>query len=111
MFMMNGVEAAEGEFMEDTIKDYRSTDGVKEADVKRAEGYMQNVLYLDKYDHETNQFNCKWYEVMCQTNGFLFTTVSGFVFGAIDSFGKFQIDSSVITGNPVYEGYMLNYKS
>ncbi len=111
MFMMNGVEAAEGEFMEDTIKDYRSTDGVKEADVKRAEGYMQNVLYLDKYDHETNQFNCKWYEVMCQTNGFLFTTVSGFVFGAIDSFGKFQIDSSVITGNAVYEGYMLNFKS
>ena len=68
-------------------------------------------LFLDKYDYETNQFDCKWYEVMCQTNGFIFTTVSGFVFAAIDSFGKFQIDSSVITGNAIYEGYMLNFKS
>ena len=72
---------------------------------------MENVLFLDKYDYETNQFDCKWYEVMCQTNGFIFTTVSGFVFAAIDSFGKFQIDSSVITGNDIYEGYMLNFKS
>ena len=72
---------------------------------------MENVLFLDKYDYETNQFDCKWYEVMCQTNGFIFTTVSGFVFAAIDSFGKFQIDSSVITGNAIYEGYMLNFKS
>ena len=93
------VHAAEGEFMEDTINNYRNTDGIVEEEVKSAEGYMENVLFLDKYDYETNQFDCKWYEVMCQTNGFIFTTVSGFVFAAIDSFGKFQIDSSVITGN------------
>jgi hypothetical protein len=105
------VHAAEGEFMEDTINSYRNTDGIVEEEVKSAEGYMENVLFLDKYDYETNQFDCKWYEVMCQTNGFIFTTVSGFVFAAIDSFGKFQIDSSVITGTAIYEGYMLNFKS
>ncbi|WP_017380615.1 conjugal transfer protein TrbL family protein [Paenisporosarcina sp. TG-14] len=111
MFMVNGVEAAEGEFMDDTLEDYKNTAEVTAEQVNRAESYMENGMFLDKYDYETNQFDCKWYEVMCQTNGFLFTTVSGFVFGAIDSFGKFQIDSSIITGNPIYEGYMLNFKS
>ncbi|MBE3102920.1 MAG: hypothetical protein IMZ40_01660, partial [Bacilli bacterium] len=111
MLMVNGVEAAEGEFMDDTLEDYKNTAEVTAEQVNRAESYMENGMFLDKYDYETNQFDCKWYEVMCQTNGFLFTTVSGFVFGAIDSFGKFQIDSSIITGNPTYEGYMLNLKS
>lgn len=103
--------AAEGDFMDETLEDYKNTSEISAEEVNRAEIYMENVLFLDKYDFETNQFNCKWYEVMCQTNGFIFTTVSGFVFAAIDSFGKFQIDSSEITGNPTYEGYMLNFKS
>src|SRR5690606_25830169 len=72
---------------------------------------MQNVLYLDKYDYSTNQFDCKWHEIGCHTNSFLYTTVSGFVFGAVDSFSKFQLDPDFITGNPIYEGYMLNFKS
>lgn len=105
------VQAAEGDFMEDTIDSYRNTDGVKEEEVKSAEGYMENTLFLDKYDYETNQFDCKWYEVMCQTNSFIFTTVSGFVFAALDSFSQFQLDASTITGNATYEGYMLNFKS
>lgn len=103
------VQAAEGEFMEETLAEYKKIQPADE--VNRTEAYMENVLFLNKYDYETNQFDCKWYEVMCQTNGFIFTTVSGFVFAAIDSFGKFQIDSSVITGNATYEGYMLNFKS
>ena len=107
----DSVHAAEGEFMEETLADYKSTPEISTEEINRAESYMQNVLFLDKYDYETNQFDCKWYEVMCQTNGFIFTTVSGFVFAAIDSFGSFQIDSSEITGNPTYEGYMLNFKS
>ena len=107
---MNDVEAAKGEFMEDTLEDYKDTSEVTNKQVNQAESYMENVLYLNKYDYETNQFDCQWYEVMCQTNGFLYTTVSGFVFAAIDSFGKFQIDASAITGNPTYEGYMLNFK-
>ncbi|MBU0905242.1 MAG: hypothetical protein KKF57_08590 [Firmicutes bacterium] len=111
MFILNGVEAAEGEFMEETLRDYENTENVTTEQVNSAESYMENALFLNKYDYETNQFDCNWYEVMCQTNGFLFTTVSGFVFGAIDSFGKFQIDSSSITGNETYEGYMLNFKS
>jgi len=111
LFMVNGVQAAEGEFMKETLEDYENTEKVTQEQVKRAEFYMEKVLYLDKYDYETNHFDCKWYEVTCQTNSFLFTTVSGFVFGAIDSFGKFQIDASVITGNTTYEGYMNNFKS
>ena len=105
----NTAHAAKGEFMEDTLAEYDNT--AKTEEVNRAKSYMENVLFLDKYDYETNQFDCKWYEVMCQTNGFIFTTISGFVFAAIDSFGEFQIDSSVITGNSTYEGYMLNFKS
>lgn len=101
----------EGNFMEETITEYSETEGVKEQDIKNAESYMEDVLYLEKYDYETNQFDCKWHEVGCHTNSFLFTTVSGFVYGAIDSFSKFQIDSGFVIGNPVYEGYMLNFKS
>lgn len=103
------VDAAEGDFMEETLTEYEKIQSAEE--VNRAEGYMENVLFLDKYDYETNQFDCKWYEVMCQTNGFIFTTVSGFVFAALDSFSQFQLDSTTITGNPTYEGYMLNFKS
>ncbi|MEK3981643.1 conjugal transfer protein TrbL family protein [Psychrobacillus sp. FSL K6-2836] len=103
------VSAAEGDFMEDTLTEYEKIQPAEE--VNRAEGYMEKTLFLDKYDYETNQFDCKWYEVMCQTNGFIFTTVSGFVFAALDSFSQFQLDSTTITGNPTYEGYMLNFKS
>ncbi len=102
--------AEEGEFMEETIQEYKETQS--DADqVDNVESYMQNVLYLDKYDYSTNQFDCKWHEIGCHTNSFLYTTVSGFVFGAIDSFSKFQLDPDFITGNPIYEGYMLNFKS
>ncbi|RAZ73499.1 conjugal transfer protein TrbL family protein [Planococcus halotolerans] len=105
------VFAEEGNFMEETIQEYSKTEGVKEQDIKNTESYMKNVLYLEKYNYETNQFDCKWHEIGCHTNSFLFTTVSGFVFGAIDSFSKFQLDPDFITGNPIYEGYMLNFKS
>lgn len=105
------VFAEEGDFMEETIQEYSKTEGVKEQDIKNTESYMKNVLYLEKYNYETNQFDCKWHEIGCHTNSFLFTTVSGFVFGAIDSFSKFQLDPDFITGNPIYEGYMLNFKS
>lgn len=101
----------EGDFMEETIDEYSKTEGVQEKDIKNAESYMKNVIYLEKYDYDTNQFNCKWHEIGCHTNSFLFTTVSGFVYGAIDSFSKFQIDSKFITENPIYEGYMLNFRS
>ncbi|QDY46987.1 hypothetical protein HF394_19755 (plasmid) [Planococcus glaciei] len=101
----------EGDFMDETITEYSKTEGVKEQSIKNAESYMKNVLYLEKYNYETNQFDCKWHEIGCHTNSFLFTTVSGFVYGAIDSFSKFQLDESFITENPVYEGYMLNFKS
>ncbi|WP_254865252.1 conjugal transfer protein TrbL family protein [Solibacillus isronensis] len=104
------VLAEQGEFLEDTLQDYKETQSSNEK-VERAESYMENVLYLDKYDYDTNQFECKWHEIGCHTNGFFFTTISGFVFGAIDSFSKFQIDSNFIMGNPVYEGYMLNFKT
>ncbi|WP_246316595.1 conjugal transfer protein TrbL family protein [Planococcus glaciei] len=97
--------------MDETITEYSKTEGVKEQSIKNAESYMKNVLYLEKYNYETNQFDCKWHEIGCHTNSFLFTTVSGFVYGAIDSFSKFQLDESFITENPVYEGYMLNFKS
>ncbi|XKE96499.1 hypothetical protein LG326_16955 (plasmid) [Metaplanococcus flavidus] len=104
------VFAEEGEFMEETIQEYKETQS--DADqVDNVESYMQNVLYLDKYDYSTNQFDCKWHEIGCHTNSFLYTTVSGFVFGAVDSFSKFQLDPDFITGNPIYEGYMLNFKS
>ena len=104
------VFAEEGDFMEETIQEYKETQS--DADqVDNVESYMQNVLYLDKYDYSTNQFDCKWHEIGCHTNSFLYTTVSGFVFGAIDSFSKFQLDPDFITGNPIYEGYMLNFKS
>lgn len=105
----DSAHAAKGEFMEDTLAEYEKIENTE--DVNRAKSYMENVLFLDKYDYETNQFDCKWYEVMCQTNGFILTTVSGFVFAAIDSFGEFQMDPSKITGNSTYEGYMLNFKS
>lgn len=101
----------EGDFLEETIAEYSKTEGVKEQNIKNTESYMENVLYLEKYDYETNQFDCKWHEIGCHTNSFLFTTVSGFVYGAIDSFSKFQIDADFVIGNPVYEGYMLNFKS
>lgn len=104
------VFAEEGDFMEETIQEYKKTQS--DADqVDNVESYMKNVLYLDKYDYSTNQFDCKWHEIGCHTNSFLYTTVSGFVFGAIDSFSKFQLDPNFITGNPIYEGYMLNFKS
>lgn len=105
------VFGVEGDFMDETITEYSKTEGVKEQSIKNAESYMKNVLYLEKYNYETNQFDCKWHEIGCHTNSFLFTTVSGFVYGAIDSFSKFQLDESFITENPVYEGYMLNFKS
>ncbi|MGE6489734.1 conjugal transfer protein TrbL family protein [Paenisporosarcina sp. NPDC076898] len=111
MVFMNNAEAAEGDFMEDTLNSYENTEGITTDQVNRAEFYMENELYLNKYDYETNHFDCKWYEITCQTNSFLFTAVSGFVFGSIDGFGKFQMDSSFITGNATYEGYMLNFKS
>ncbi|WP_394122079.1 conjugal transfer protein TrbL family protein [Planococcus donghaensis] len=100
----------EGDFLEETIQEYKESQS-DSSKVENTEAYMTNVLYLEKYDYETNQFDCKWHEIGCHTNSFLFTTVSGFVFGAIDSFSKFQIDSNFITGNPIYEGYMLNFKS
>ncbi|MFC3210673.1 conjugal transfer protein TrbL family protein [Planomicrobium okeanokoites] len=104
------VFAEEGDFMEETIQEYKETQS--DADqVDNVESYMKNVLYLDKYDYSTNQFDCKWHEIGCHTNSFLYTTVSGFVFGAVDSFSKFQLDPDFITGNPIYEGYMLNFKS
>lgn len=105
------VFAEEGEFLEDTIEEYRNTNNVTPEQAENAESYMKNVMYLEKYDYETNQFDCKWHEIGCHTNSFLFSTVSGFVFGAIDSFSKFQIDSEFVTGNAIYEGYMLNFKS
>ncbi|MGB6408749.1 MAG: conjugal transfer protein TrbL family protein [Planococcus donghaensis] len=101
----------EGDFLEETVDEYSNTEKITPEEAENAESYMKEVLYLEKYDYETNQFDCKWHEIGCHTNSFLFTTVSGFVFGAIDSFSKFQIDSKFITGNPVYEGYMLNFKS
>ena len=104
------VFAEEGEFMDKTIEEYKTTQSSSEK-VDSVESYMKNVLYLEKYDYNTNQFSCKWHEIGCHTNSFLFTTVSGFVYGAVDSFSKFQIDADFITGNPVYEGYMLNFKS
>lgn len=100
----------EGDFLNETIQEYKESQS-DSSKVKNAEAYMENVIYLEKYDYETNQFDCKWHEIGCHTNSFLFTTVSGFVYGAIDSFSRFQIDSNFITGNPVYEGYMLNFKS
>lgn len=103
--------AEEGKFLEDTVEDYRNAGNVTPQQAENVESYMKNVLYLEKYDYQTNQFDCKWHEIGCHTNSFLFTTVSGFVFGAIDSFSKFQISSEFITGNAVYEGYMLNFKS
>ena len=105
------VFAEEGKFLEDTIEEYRNTNNVTPEQAENAESYMKNVMYLEKYDYETNQFDCKWHEIGCHTNSFLFSTVSGFVFGAIDSFSKFQIDSEFVTGNAIYEGYMLNFKS
>lgn len=105
------VNAAEGDFMEETLEEYKNTSEISAEEVKRAEAYMETALFLDKYDYETNQFDCKWYEVMCQTNSFIFTTVSGFVFAALDSFSQFQLNSTAITGNATYEGYMLNFKS
>lgn len=108
--MPTHVFGEEGDFMDETIQEYKETQS-DSSKVENAEAYMKNVLYLDKYDYETNQFDCKWHEIGCHTNSFLFTTVSGFVYGAIDSFSKFQIDSNFIMGNPVYEGYMLNFKS
>lgn len=105
------VFAGEGDFMEDTIEEYRNTNNVTPEQAENAESYMKNVMYLEKYDYETNQFDCKWHEIGCHTNSFLFSTVSGFVFGAIDSFSKFQIDPEFVTGNAIYEGYMLNFKS
>lgn len=104
------VFAEEGDFLEDTIQEYKKTQSDANQ-VDNVESYMKNVLYLDKYDYSTNQFDCKWHEIGCHTNSFLYITVSGFVFGAIDSFSKFQLDSDFITGNPIYEGYMLNFKS
>lgn len=101
----------EGEFLEKTVEDYQNAGNVTPQEAENVESYMKNVLYLEKYDYETNQFDCKWHEIGCHTNSFLFTTVSGFVFGAIESFSKFQISSEFITGNPIYEGYMLNFKS
>lgn len=111
LLMPGQVFGEEGDFMDETITEYSKTEGVKEQSIKNAESYMKNVLYLEKYNYETNQFDCKWHEIGCHTNSFLFTTVSGFVYGAIDSFSKFQLDESFITENPVYEGYMLNFKS
>lgn len=105
------VFAEEGKFLEDTIEEYRNTNNVTPEQAENAESYMKNVMYLEKYDYETNQFDCKWHEIGCHTNSFLFSTVSGFVFGAIDSFSKFQIDPEFVTGNAIYEGYMLNFKS
>ena len=105
------VLAEQGEFLEDTVEDYQNTAGVTPQQVDRVESFMKNSMYLDKYDYDTNQFDCKWHEIGCHTNGFFFTTISGFVFGAIDSFSKFQIDSEIVMGNPVYEGYMLNFKT
>lgn len=105
------VFAEEGKFLEDTIEEYRNTNNVTPEQAENAESYMKNVMYLEKYDYETNQFDCKWHEIGCHTNSFLFSTVSGFVFGAVDSFSKFQIDPEFVTGNAIYEGYMLNFKS
>lgn len=111
LLMPAQVFGEEGDFMDETIKEYSDTEKVTPQQAENAESYMKNVLYLEKYDYDTNQFDCKWHEIGCHTNSFLFTTVSGFVYGAIDSFSKFQFDESFITENPVYEGYMLNFKS
>ncbi|AQQ55592.1 conjugal transfer protein TrbL family protein [Planococcus lenghuensis] len=100
----------EGEFLNETISEYKETQSDSDK-VENVESYMKDVLFLDKYDYETNQFDCKWYEITCHTNSFLFTTVSGFVYGAVDSFSKFQMDAEFITGNAVYEGYMLNFRN
>ena len=72
------VSAEEGEFMDETIEEYKTTQSSSEK-VDSVESYMKNVLYLEKYDYNTNQFSCKWHEIGCHTNSFLFPLAAGFV--------------------------------